>query len=372
MTRYARSRTAILTIVIFSMFNTYGQLTRRQQTRAKIPGGASTTFTAGSPQASAQAELARTKGAVGPQAMDGSNIVIMTADIDNFALQFKVSAPPNELSPNARNGAVITVAADGRGRGSTVGANGVNVLLHGDGGQTFFDFANQGVLNGLMGVVIMAPNDKRFWGGGSGNLRTDGALHASLVNTLIRQVLPQVMRVDENKVFFTGISGGSLMLAGFFLPMYAETYNTGVVLGCGALPPQVPTSGKFGRTLSTMRIHFQASQEELPFLQPAITGAVITYADEALKAGGNAAEIGRRLTVDATPNGAHCAFDGRDFVSGVQLVSSNYGNIVFGNGDVPGIGNVATSVYENNQRYKSGIPVAKATQGTLIGKATRP
>ncbi|EGG07448.1 Hypothetical protein MELLADRAFT_85784 [Melampsora larici-populina 98AG31] len=360
----------ILIITLFTItINGQLQILRRQRD-AKLPGGASPTSTAGSPLARSQAELARTRGVVGPQATDGSVIVIMTAEIDNFALQFKISAPPSELLPTAQNGA--TIKPRNGGAGVTPGVNGINVLLHGDGGETFFDFANQEFQNGLMGVVIMAPNDKRFWGGGSGNLRTDGALHASLVNTLIRQVLPEVLKFDQTKVYFTGVSGGSLLLAGFFLPMYAETYNTGALLGCGALPPQVNPSQNFGRTLTTMRIHFQATQNELPFLQPAIAGAVVTYADTALKAGGNSAEVGRKMTVDATPNGAHCAFDGKDFVSGVQLVSSNYARIMFGTGDVPGIGNVATSVYENNQTYKSGTPVARATQGTLLGKATKP
>lgn len=49
------------------------------------------------------------------------------------------------------------------------------MLLHGDGGDTFFDFANQELQNGLMGVVILAPNDKRFWGGG-GELSVSAAV----------------------------------------------------------------------------------------------------------------------------------------------------------------------------------------------------
>ncbi|KAH9814842.1 hypothetical protein DFH28DRAFT_893946 [Melampsora americana] len=365
---------SLLIILIITLFTTTlnGQLQiiRRQNVGAKLPDGASSTITVGSSLARSQAELARTRGVVGPQATDGGVIVIMTAEIENYALQFKISAPQSELLPTAQNGA--TVKPRNVVTGITPGVNGINVLLHGDGGESFFDFPNQEFQNGLMGVVIMAPNDKRFWGGGSGNLRTDGALHASLVNTLIRQVLPEVLKFDQSKVYFTGVSGGSLLLAGFFLPMYAETYNTGALLGCGALPPQVNSSQNFGKALTTMRIHFQASQNELPSLQPAIAGAVVTYADLALKAGGNSAEVGRRMTVDATPNGAHCAFDGKDFVSGVQLVSSNYARIMFGTGDVPGIGNVATSVYDNNQTYKSGTPVAKATQGTLLGKATKP
>ena len=65
---------------------------------------------------------------------------------------------------------------------------GLNVLLHGDGGQSFFDFPNQAVQQNLMGVVALAPNQDLFWGGGSGLNRTDGAAHSAAVNSLIQDV----------------------------------------------------------------------------------------------------------------------------------------------------------------------------------------
>jgi hypothetical protein len=71
------------------------------------------------------------------------------------------------------------------------GTAGLNVLLHGDGGQFFFDFPNQAVQNNLMGVVVPAPNKNLFWGGGSGLQRTDGVAHAAAVNSLIQTQLPK-------------------------------------------------------------------------------------------------------------------------------------------------------------------------------------
>ena len=65
---------------------------------------------------------------------------------------------------------------------------GLNVLFHGDGGQSFFDFPNQVVLQNLMGVVALAANQERFWGGGSGLQRTDGVAHAAAVNSMIQDV----------------------------------------------------------------------------------------------------------------------------------------------------------------------------------------
>jgi hypothetical protein len=84
------------------------------------------------------------------------------------------------------------------------GTAGLNVLLHGDGGQSFFDFPNQAVQNNLIGVVVPAPNKNLFWGGGSGLQRTDGVAHAAAVNSLIQTQLPKDVAFDTGNVFFTG------------------------------------------------------------------------------------------------------------------------------------------------------------------------
>jgi hypothetical protein len=115
-----------------------------------------------------------------------------------------------------------------------------------------------------------------------------------------------------------------------------------VVLNCGALTPQVNVTD--AATLATsMKIHFQSTQDELALLQPAIPKAVTAYEKLATSAGMSAAQIGAMQTVDNTPNGGgHCGFDGQGFVSGAQLMSTNYANIMGANasGQVTGIGNV--------------------------------
>jgi poly(3-hydroxybutyrate) depolymerase len=193
-----------------------------------------------------------------------------------------------------------------------------------------------------MGVVVLAPNKNLFWGGGSGLQRTDGVAHAAAVNSLIQNQLSQDVAFDPGNVFFTGVSGGSLLLSGFFVPAFGSTYKTGVVLNCGALTPQVAVVDP--TTLATsMKIHFQSTQDELALLQPAIPKAVTAYEKIATTAGMSAAQIGAMQTVDNTPNGGgHCGFDGKGFVSGVQLMSTNYANIMGANasGQVTGIGNV--------------------------------
>ena len=117
---------------------------------------------------------------------------------------------------------------------NTNGTAGLNVLLHGDGGQSFFDFPNQAVQNNLMGVVVLAPDENLFWGGGSGLQRTDGVAHSAAVNSLIQDELSQDIAFDKSNVFFTGVSGGSLMLSGFFVPAFGAQYKTGVEVNCGA------------------------------------------------------------------------------------------------------------------------------------------
>lgn len=196
-----------------------------------------------------------------------------------------------------------------------------------------------------MGVVILAPNKNAFWGGGSGLQRTDGVVHAAAVNTLIQTQLSQDVAFDPGNVFFTGVSGGSLLLSGFFVPAFGATYKTGVVLGCGALVPQVAVADP--TTLATnFKIHFQSTKDELALLQPAIPKAVAAYEKIATDAGLSTAQIGALQTVDNTPDqGGHCGFDGTGFVKGVQLISSNYANIMGTNatGVVTGItGNVLT------------------------------
>ncbi|EPE30778.1 hypothetical protein GLAREA_03745 [Glarea lozoyensis ATCC 20868] len=282
-------------------------------------------------------------------ATDGSTILDKTVTINGLEIRYKISAPADQFT--AESG--VTGAA------ATAGANGtagLNVLLHGDGGQSFFDFPNQDVQNNLMGVVVLAPDPNLFWGGGSGLDRTDGVAHSAAVNTLIQQQLSQDVAFDPANVFFTGVSGGSLMLSGFFVPAFGAQYQTGVELNCGALSPQVPVVDA-ATMIANTKIHFQSTQDELALLQDAIPQAVAAYEKLATGAGLDAATIGTLQTVDNTPNGGgHCGFDGKGFVSGVQLMATNYANVMGDNasGDIAGIGNVLTSVVGNeNVQFSS-------------------
>ncbi|KAI1922091.1 hypothetical protein LOZ58_000265 [Ophidiomyces ophidiicola] len=275
------------------------------------------------------------------KAKDGSTILDMTVTVNDLPLRFKISGPANQFTTaSGVNGAQ---QAPG-----TQGDLGLNVLLHGDGGQSFFDFPNQGVQQNLAGVAVLAPDPNLFWGGGAGLNRVDGVAHAQAVNDLVLNELPKVMAVNTSNVFFTGVSGGSLLLSGFFIPQHMTNFQgTGVLLNCAGLPPQVGFVDANAVAKST-RIHFQSTQEELQNLQGAIRESVTAYEKLASDAGLNNGQINALQTVDNSPNGGHCAFDGKGFVSGIQLMADNFANIMQGgNGNVNGIGNVLNGVVGN-------------------------
>lgn len=230
------------------------------------------------------------------------------------------------------------------------GSLGINVLLHGDGGQSFFDFPNQAVQNNLAGVAVLAPDPNLFWGGGSGLERTDGVAHAQAVNDLVQTVLPQMMAFNASNVFYTGVSGGSLMLSGFFVPAHMTNFQgNGVLLNCGGLAPQVDFVDAAAVVAST-RIHFQSTQQELSILQQSIPQSVAAYEQAASDAGLSADQIGALQTVDNAPNGGHCEFDEKDFVTGVQLMADSFSDVMLagGNGQVAGK-NVLNTVVGNEQ-----------------------
>jgi hypothetical protein len=223
------------------------------------------------------------------------------------------------------------------------GTMGVNVLLHGDGGQSFFDMPNQAVQANTMGVALLAPDPNLFWGGGAGLERTDGVEHSQAVNDFIQNVMPQLVSANLSAVVFTGVSGGSLMMSGFFIPAQMQNYpNSAVELNCGGLSPQVGFVDA-AQVLSQTQIHFQSTQNELTSLQASIPQAIIAYETLAAQEGLTADQVSALQTVDNTPLGGHCAFDGLDFVSGVQVMSSSYAAVMQGgNGVVEGIGAPST------------------------------
>ncbi|TDZ34195.1 hypothetical protein C8035_v009662 [Colletotrichum spinosum] len=294
---------------------------------------------------------AQQKAAQRPQgisrAADGSMILDMTANVNGLDLRFKISGPAEQFT--AASGVPGAAAQPG-----AQGTLGLNVLLHGDGGQSFFDMPNQGVQQNLAGVAVLAPDPNLFWGGGQGLQRTDGVAHSQAVNDLIQKTLPQMMAFNQSNVFFTGVSGGSLMLSGFFMPAHMQNFaGNGVLLNCGGMAPQVTVQDP--KAIANTRIHFQSTLQELSSLQRSIPQSIKAYEQIGTNAGLTAEQLNARQTVNNSPNGGHCAFDEQGFVSGIQLIANNYATIMQGgNGDVQGIGNVLTGVAGNENLQFTG------------------
>jgi hypothetical protein len=207
---------------------------------------------------------------------------------------------------------------------------------------------NQNVQANTMGVALLAPNENLFWGGGAGLQRTDGVEHAQAVSDFITTELPARVAVNMSNIVFTGVSGGSLLMSGFFIPAQMQNFaNSAVELNCGAMAPQVDFVDA-ATVMSQTRIHYQSTQSELTSLQQSIPQAIVAYEQAAADVGLNAAQVNALQTVDNTPVGGHCEFDGQGFVSGVQVMSSSYANVMQGgNGAVRGIGAPSTGVVAN-------------------------
>ncbi|KAH7067204.1 hypothetical protein FB567DRAFT_541951 [Paraphoma chrysanthemicola] len=220
---------------------------------------------------------------------------------------------------------------------------------------------NQNVQANTMGVALLAPNENLFWGGGAGLQRTDGVEHAQAVNDFVQTELPARVAVNMSNIVFTGVSGGSLLMSGFFIPAQMQNYaNSAVELNCGALAPQVAFQNA-ATVMPQTKIHYQSTQQELTSLQGSIPQAVVAYEQAAADAGLSAAQINALQTVDNTPVGGHCEFDGQDFVSGVQTMLTSYASVMQGgNGVVQGIGApsngvVTTGVVGNeNLQFSAG------------------
>lgn len=94
------------------------------------------------------------------------------------------------------------------------------------------------------------------------------------------------------------------------------------------MAPQVPVVDAATLT-KNVKIHFQSTSDELAMLQTSIPQAVVAYEKLATDAGLTPAQIGKLQTVDnAMSGGGHCGFDGKAYTSGVQLMSTNYANVM--------------------------------------------
>ncbi|KAI9206176.1 uncharacterized protein BJ171DRAFT_42476 [Polychytrium aggregatum] len=281
--------------------------------------------------------------------------------LGNVSVRFRINAPSQAVvqgSPSSGSGRL-----------------GVHVFLHGDGGSGFFTFPNKQSQSDLIGVALLAPNNNRRWGGGGGLTRPDGPLHSAIINQFIQQELPKHINFDSSRVFFTGVSGGSLLLSGFFLPQFGANFkNAGALLLCGGMPPQVAFSDQ-GQFLQTFRVHWESTQNDLVELQNSIPDCIKAYEKQARTVGISDSVINQQLTADATSVGGHCAFDGVGFTSGVQVLVNSLEQVLLGNGVIPALHNlnVRVGVVGNEDRlFKNPPPKGARTPPRPNRKSSNP
>ncbi|POR33275.1 Cyclin-like F-box [Tolypocladium paradoxum] len=306
-------------------------------------GGASRGRNGGGRRQTAQQKAAQKPGGIST-AKDGSIMLDQTVQINGLPIRYRVSAPADQFT-------TASGVQGGSAAPNTAGPIGMNVLLHGDGGQSFFDFPNQGVKANSMGVAVLAPDKDLKWGGAdkNGQQRPAGVAHSQLVADLVTKVLPNDVAFNQSDVSFTGVSGGGLTLSGFFMPAQMGKFpNTGVLLLCGAMAPQVGFTAEAAAAMANTRIHFQSTTRELTSLQQSIPQSVEAYVQAAANAGLSNQQINVLQTADSSPNGGHCAFDEKGFVSGVQLMADEFENIMLrGASGQTKIGNVNNGVVGN-------------------------
>lgn len=146
------------------------------------------------------------------------------------------------------------------------------------------------------------------------------------------------------------VESNANMLQGYFIPAQMKNYpGAGVLIACGGQAPMVPFQDA-NNVMKNTKIHYQTTVNELTSLQGSIPQAVSAYEKLAVAAGMSPGQIATMQTIDNTPAGGHCAFDAQGFVSGIQLMSNSYSNIMQGgSGMLQGVGNVLKTVVGNEK-----------------------
>lgn len=195
-------------------------------------------------------------------------------------------------------------------------AYGLHIHLHGDGGGGYKDFPNKETRQNLIGVTVKAPSQSLQWG------RQQGVAHANFLNDLIQNELAKKYNVDQDKIYFSGVSGGAYFLSGHFIPMFGRLYKSGAFLMCGGMRPAVAfESPEF---LKSFRVHFQTTSGERQDITTSVRAAIAGFKAELDKLGG----ADGQQTSEFAGAGGHCEFDGRDYTSGIQQMMDQKFRIV--------------------------------------------
>ena len=186
---------------------------------------------------------------------------------------------------------------------------GLHIHLHGDGGGGYTDFPNKETRNNLIGIAIKAPNAGMTWG------RDEGVAHGQYVNELIEKVLLKNYNIDKDRIYFSGVSGGSYFLAGNFLPTFGAKYSAGAILMCGGEPPRVSIAQP--EFLTKTKTYWLITKDERPDITASVQQATAAYKQQLTTLGVSDSTTVMPVEYYGT-GGGHCAFNGLDYTSGIQ------------------------------------------------------
>jgi hypothetical protein len=265
-----------------------------QFSKGAIPalGTLPTSVPSANPSAAPTGGGTATPPATNPNASNGrggqaGEQVVRFSDSGNVSSSYKINAPAD--------------AASGK-------VYGLHIHLHGDGADGYQKFPNKEMRQDLIGVAIRSPNDDA-WG------REYGVEHARYVDELIQKDILSKYNIDRSRIYFSGVSGGAYFLSGHFIPLLGAKYNSGAMLLCGGMKPQV----RFAQPemLKTFRIHWEVTNGERSDIRQSINAGLTDY-KAALTAQGVAENT--IMTTNFEGAGGHCVFDGSTYSTGIQFM----------------------------------------------------
>jgi hypothetical protein len=187
---------------------------------------------------------------------------------------------------------------------------GLHIHLHGDGGGGDKDFPNKEARNDLIGVTVKAPNTTLTWG------RAQGKPHAFYLNELIQKELLKKYNINQDRIYFSTVSGGSFFMVGSFIPEYGASYNSAAFVMCGGEAPRVAFADP--KMLGKWRIHFEVTAGERADIMANVQASVNAYKSAAASAGVSSDVQAKLQTMSVQGPGGHCAFDNVAYTSGIQ------------------------------------------------------
>jgi hypothetical protein len=218
----------------------------------------------------------------------------------------------SEVRFTAGNGLTSSYKIDVPDDAGAAKAYGLHIHLHGDGGGGYQDFPNRATRDGLIGVAVKAPNQGLTWG------RQQGVEHGEYLHDLIQSELLKKYNIRLDRIYFSGVSGGSYFLAGNFIPTYGHEYGSGAFLMCGGEAPRVDfVKPEF---LRSFRIIWQVTAGERQDITANVRQSIDAYRRALDDVAAGDAAASKMQTNEFEGAGGHCEFDGQSYTTGIRYM----------------------------------------------------